>query len=182
VERPLTREARLVLELAREEACGLRHKKVRTEHLLLGVLACEHGLGARLLRARGLTLEETRAAVVRAAGRGEEELWAELIPFSGRSKKALEQAVREAISLDHDHVGPEHILLGILRDDDGAGAQILAGFGVGYERTRDALVGALVSARPRRREWLRRREVQVALACVAVVAAGVLVSRAFRAH
>jgi ATP-dependent Clp protease ATP-binding subunit ClpC len=181
VERPLTREAKLVLELAREEACGLRHKKVRTEHLLLGVLGCEDGLGARVLRARGLTLDETRAAVVRAAGRGEEELWGELIPFSGRSRKALEHAVRETVSLDHEQVGPEHILLGLLREADGAGAQILAGFDVDYERARDAVVAALASA-PRRREWLRRRDVQVVLACVAVFSAGVLVSRAFRAH
>jgi len=177
----LTREARLVLELAREEACGLRHKKVRTEHLLLGVLRCEHGLGVRVLRARGLTLEETRAAVVRVVGRGDEELWGELIPFAGRSKRALERAVQEAVSLGHDHVGPEHILLSLLRDDDGAGARVLAAFDVEYEPTRDAVVTALVSPLRRRRGW-QRREALLALAFVGVFAAGVAVGRAFRAH
>ena len=90
--------------------------------------------------------------------------------------------MREAVSLDRDRVGPEHILLGLLREHDGGGAQILAGSDVDYERARDAVVAELVSTRSRRRVRLRRRDVQVALACVAVFAAGVLVSRAFRAH
>jgi ATP-dependent Clp protease ATP-binding subunit ClpC len=175
----LTREARQVLDFARDEARALRHKKVRTEHLLLGLLRCEQGLGAQVLRERGLTLEEARRAVERIAARGDEELWADLIPFAGRSRRTMELAEREAVALGHDHVGTEHILLGLLREDDGGGARVLAAFGVDYQRARDGVVAALASASGRRR---RRRDALLAAAFVGVFAAGVIVGRAFRAH
>ncbi|MGH2976936.1 MAG: Clp protease N-terminal domain-containing protein [Gaiellaceae bacterium] len=175
----LTREARQVVDFARDEVRALRHKKVRTEHLLLGLLRCEQGLGAQVLRERGLTLEEARRAVERIAGRGDEELWAELIPFAGRSRRAMELAQGEAVALGHDHVGTEHILLGLLREDDGGGARVLAAFGIDYARARDGVVAAVVSARGRRQ---RRRDALLTLAFVGVFAAGVLVGRAFRAH
>jgi ATP-dependent Clp protease ATP-binding subunit ClpC len=173
----LTREAGQALDLARDEARRLRHKKVRTEHLLLGVLRCEKGLGAEVLQARGVSLEEARVAVERIAGRGEERLWAQLIPFSARSGRALERAASEASSLGHDRVGTEHILLSLLRDDDGGGARVLAAFGVDYQRTRDSVVAS--GRRPH--GWHQRRDIQLALGFVAVFAAGVLVGRASRA-
>jgi ATP-dependent Clp protease ATP-binding subunit ClpC len=75
----LNRDARQVIDFARDEARNLRHKKVRTEHVLLGVVRCEQALGSRVLRERGMTLATTRVAVERIASRGDEELWAELI-------------------------------------------------------------------------------------------------------
>jgi len=177
----LSREAGQALDLARDEARRLRHRKVRTEHLLLGILGCELGLGAKVLRTQGLSLEEARSAVERIAGRGEEELWAALIPFAGRSRRALEGAVDQAGSLGDGAVGTEHILLSLLWDCDGVGPDVLASFGIDYEKTRDAVVAARVSPRRRSRGWHRRRDVQLALGVVAVFAAGVLIGRALRA-
>jgi ATP-dependent Clp protease ATP-binding subunit ClpC len=176
----LTREAGHALNLARDEAHRLRHTKVRTGHLLLGVLRCDQGLGAEVLRARGMRLQEAREAVERISGRGEEELWAALIPFSGRSRKALERAAHEASALGDGRVGTEHLLLSLLRDDDGAGAKVLAGSGVEYEQARRAIVAARFSGRRRPRAWHRRRDVQFALGVVTVFTVGVLVGRALR--
>jgi ATP-dependent Clp protease ATP-binding subunit ClpC len=177
----LTREAGQALDLARDEARRLRHTKVRTEHLLLGVLRCEHGLGAEILRAQGVSLEDARTAVERIAGRGEEDLWAALIPFSGRSRRALEGAVDQAGTFGHGPVGTEHIVLSLLWDAEGAGADVLAGFGVDCERARDAVVAARVSPLGRPNGWRRRRDLQLALGVAAVFAAGVLVGRLLRA-
>ena len=149
---------------------------------MLGILRCERGLGARILRAQGLSLEEARAAVERIAGRGEEEVWPQLIPFAGRSKRALEGAVDQAGSLGHGSVGTEHILLSLLWDDDGAGGDVLASFGVDYEQARDSVVAARVSPRGGSRGWHRRRDVKLALGVVALFAAGVLVGRVLRAQ
>ena len=176
----LTRAAGQALDLARDEARRLRHKKVRTEHLLLGVLRCEKGLGGEVLRARGVSLEEARAAVERLGSHGDEELWAALIPFSARSRRALERAADEAGSLADNRVGTEHIVLSLLRDEDGGGAQVLSAFGLDYERARDAVVAARVSPRRRPNGWHRPRDVQLALGVVAVFAAGVLVGRLLR--
>ena len=176
----LSREAGRALDLARDEARRLRHKKVRTEHLLLGILGCKRGLGADVLRARGVTLEEARAAVGRIARPGEEERWAELIPFSARSKRAVERAGEEASSLADDRVGTEHIVLSLLRDDAGGGAKVLSAFGVDYEQARHAVVAARFSSSRRSRGWHRSREAKLALGVVAVFAAGVLVGRALR--
>jgi ATP-dependent Clp protease ATP-binding subunit ClpC len=178
----LTRDAGRALDFARDEARRLRHRKVRTEHLLLGILRCERGLAARVLRAEGLGLEEARAAVERVAGRGDEEIWAELIPFAGRSKRALAGAVDQAGALGPGPVGTEHILLSLLWDDDGAGADVLADFGVDYERVREAVVVAKAPPARRAHGWLRRSDVQLAAGLVAVFAAGVLVGRAIRAQ
>jgi ATP-dependent Clp protease ATP-binding subunit ClpC len=178
----LNREAGQALDLARDEARRLRHRKVRTEHLLLGVLRCKQGLGAEVLRARGVSLGDARGAVERIAGRGEDELWAALIPFSGRSRKALERAVEEAGALADERVGTEHILLGLLWEDDGAGAQVLTELGIDYEQVRDAVVAARVSLHRRPRAWHRRREVHLALGVAAVFAVGVLAGRVLRAH
>jgi ATP-dependent Clp protease ATP-binding subunit ClpC len=125
-----------------------------------------------------MTLAATRVAVERIASRGDEELWAELIPFAGRSKRTLELAAREARSLGHTRIGAEHILLGLLRDEEGIGARVLAAFDIDYQRTRDAVVVALASESPRKLGRLGRRDAQYVLALVAVFAVGVLVGRA----
>jgi ATP-dependent Clp protease ATP-binding subunit ClpC len=177
----LTREAGQALDLSRDEAHRLRHGKVRPGHLLLGIVRCEDGLGAAILRARGVGLEDARGAVERIAGRGDEELWAALIPFSGRSRRVLERAVDEASTLGDRRVGTEHLLLSLLRDDDGAAAKVLAAFGVDYEQARRAVVAARFSGRRPAHAWHRRRDVQLALGVAAVFAAGVLIGRALRA-
>jgi ATP-dependent Clp protease ATP-binding subunit ClpC len=141
-----TERARLVVESAQEEARSLERDHVGTEHLLLALLRDE-GLAARVLGSLGVTFEAVREKVEEIVGRGDEAPLGQ-IPLTPRSKKVLELALREALSLGDDHIRTGHILLGLLREDDGAGARVLAAFDVDYERARGALVTALAAAEP----------------------------------
>jgi ATP-dependent Clp protease ATP-binding subunit ClpC len=98
-----------------------------TEHILLGLLREEQGLAARLLGAVAIAIDDVRAEVVRIAGRGNETT-TDHIPFTPQAKAALDRARQEAIALEHDAVGTEHVLLGILRQEDGVAARILRGY------------------------------------------------------
>ncbi|TML91013.1 MAG: hypothetical protein E6G06_11100 [Actinobacteria bacterium] len=119
-----TERARRVIVLAREEARLLDHDHIGTEHLLLGVVA-DDGDAAGALADLGLDLETARREVEDAVGRGAATPSGH-VPFSPRAKKALESSLREARDDGHDHIGPEHILLGIVRDYDGTAAEVLA--------------------------------------------------------
>ena len=106
-----TERARQVVVLAQEEARTLKHNYIGTEHILLGLLREEEGLAARVLESLDITVERVRAQVVRIVGSGE-EVTSGQIPFTPRAKKVLELALREALSLGHNYIGTEHILLG----------------------------------------------------------------------
>src|SRR5665648_335579 len=119
-----TERARQVVVLAQEEARALKHNYIGTEHLLLGLLREEEGVAARVLDGLEVSVEEVRAAVVRIVGSGEESPQGQ-IPFTPRAKKVLELALREALSLGHNYIGTEHILLGLVRENEGVAARIL---------------------------------------------------------
>ena len=119
-----TQQARQVVVWAQEEARGLRHNYIGTEDILLGLLREEQGLAARVLGSHGVTVERVRAQVVRV-GAGEEPSSGQ-IPFTPQAKKVLETAVPEALSLDHDCIATEHVLLGLLRDNEAVAVRILA--------------------------------------------------------
>jgi ATP-dependent Clp protease ATP-binding subunit ClpC len=120
-----TDRARRTIVLAQEEARALQHDYIGTEHILLGLLGETDGLAARALGTRGVSLDSVRQDVISRVGRGNEEPTGH-IPFTPRSKKCLEHALREAIALQHDYIGTEHILLGLLSEPDGVAGQILA--------------------------------------------------------
>jgi ATP-dependent Clp protease ATP-binding subunit ClpA len=120
----LSRGARSALVFAQEEARALNHGQLCPEHILLGLLRQERGLGARLLNALEITLDDVRAQVIRIAGQGEQAPTGH-IHFTPQAKETLERARREALSLDHDSVGTEHILLSLMLQDDGVAARIL---------------------------------------------------------
>src|SRR5919108_5308697 len=122
-----TERARQVVVLAQDEARAFKHNYIGTEHLLLGLLREEEGLAARVLDALDVTIEEVRAQVARIIGQGDEFKTGQ-IPFTPRAKKVLELALREALSLGHDYIGTEHILLGIARENEGVAARILLDF------------------------------------------------------
>src|SRR5437660_1677364 len=122
-----TERARQVVVLAQEEARTLKHNYIGTEHILLGLLREEEGLAARVLEGLEITVEEVRAQVIRIVGSGEEVTTGQ-IPFTPRAKKVLELALREALSLGHNYIGTEHILLGLVRENEGVAARILAAF------------------------------------------------------
>jgi ATP-dependent Clp protease ATP-binding subunit ClpC len=124
-----TERARQVVVLAQGEARAMRHNYIGTEHLLLGLLREEQGVGALVLASLGVTVEGTRAQVARIVGQGDEVTTGQ-IPFTPRAKKVLELALRESLSLGHNYIGTEHLLLGLVADGDGVAAQILADAGV----------------------------------------------------
>jgi hypothetical protein len=142
-----TERARQVVVLGQEEARGLQHNYIATEHILLGLLREEQGLAARVLRSHGVTVERVRSQVVRIIGSGEEPSLGQ-IPFTPQTTKVMETAVREALSLDHDYVATEHILLGLLRDDDGVAVRILLACDVDLLHFRDEVIVRTGSARP----------------------------------
>jgi ATP-dependent Clp protease ATP-binding subunit ClpC len=120
--------ARQVVVFAQDEARALNHNYIGTEHLLLGLLREEEGIAARVLEGLDITVEEVRAQVVRVVGRGDEAPSGQMVPFTPRAKKALELSLREALSLGHNYIGTEHILLALVRMDDGVAARILLDF------------------------------------------------------
>src|SRR5947209_19007348 len=101
-----TERARQVVVLAQEEARTLKHNYIGTEHILLGLLREEEGLAARALMSLDITVERVRAQVVRIVGRGEEGTPGQ-IPFTPRSKRTLELALREALRSEERRVGKE---------------------------------------------------------------------------
>jgi ATP-dependent Clp protease ATP-binding subunit ClpC len=128
--------------LAQDEARALRHNYIGTEHLLLGLLREQRGLAARVLGSLAITLEEARAQLVRIVGQGDEVVTGQ-IPFTARAKKVLELALREALSLGHDYIGTEHLLLGLLRQAESRAVEILNNCDADAEKVRDAVIRML---------------------------------------
>ena len=130
--------AREVVVLAQEEARGLGHNYIGTEHLLLGLLREREGLAARVLERFELGVDEVREQIERIVGRGDEVTTGQ-IPFTPRAKKVLELSSNEARALGSDWLGTEHILLGVLREGGGVASEILDWFGATDSRVRSAL-------------------------------------------
>jgi ATP-dependent Clp protease ATP-binding subunit ClpA len=137
-----TERARLAVVFAQVEARALGHGSIGTEHLLLGLLREDEGLGARVLASLGVSVEAARDEVVAGAGRGEEVPSGQM-PFTPRAKHALEGALRQALSLGRHSIGTEHILLGLAVDEESAAARVLASLGLTVEQVRSGVVGVL---------------------------------------
>jgi hypothetical protein len=138
-----TDRARLVVhELAPEEARGLKHHYIGSEHILLGLLREEEGFAARVLESLDITTERVRGQVVRIVGSGEEVAEGQLPP-TPRTKRVLEFALREALSLGHNYIGTEHILLGLVRENEGVAASILLDFDADDEKIRNEVMRIL---------------------------------------
>jgi ATP-dependent Clp protease ATP-binding subunit ClpC len=137
-----TERARQVVVLAQDEARALKHNYIGTEHILLGLLREEEGLAARVLESLDITVEEVRAQVARIVGQGDEVTTGQ-IPFTPRAKKVLELALREALSLGHNYIGTELILLGLVRENEGVAARILLDFDADAEKIRNEIIRML---------------------------------------
>ena len=144
-----TEQARQVVVFAQDEARALKHNYIGTEHILLGLLREEEGLAARVLESLEITVEEARRTADVVGG--EDEVQAGQIPFTPRAKTVLELALREALGLGlgHNYIGPEHILLGLIRENGGVAARILLDFDADAGRIHDEIISQL---QPRRRE------------------------------
>jgi ATP-dependent Clp protease ATP-binding subunit ClpA len=141
-----TERARQVVVLAQDESRALKHNYIGTEHLLLGLLREQDGVAMQVLESLDITVEEVRAQVARIVGQGDEVTTGQ-IPFTPRAKKVLELALREALSLGHNYIGSEHILLGIVRENEGVAAQILLDFDADAERIRSEVIRFLAMPR-----------------------------------
>ncbi|MDO5749740.1 MAG: ATP-dependent Clp protease ATP-binding subunit [Rothia sp. (in: high G+C Gram-positive bacteria)] len=141
-----TDRARRVVVLAQEEARMLNHNYIGTEHLLLGLVHEGEGIGARALESQGVTLNAVREQVQDIVGQGPQAPTGH-IPFTPRAKKVLELSMREAIQLNHGYIGTEHILLGMLRANEGVAIQVLAKLGAEPAAVRQSVMD-LVSGYP----------------------------------
>ncbi len=145
-----TDRARKSVVWAQEEARTLNHPHIGTEHLLLGLLREGEGIAARALDAAGLTLDAARASVEERVGRGAHAPKCHM-PFTPRAKSVLELALREALKLEHGYIGTEHVLLGLIREGEGVGAQVLMSQVVGgLDTVRDNVIEAIAGAVPSR--------------------------------
>jgi ATP-dependent Clp protease ATP-binding subunit ClpC len=145
----LTERGRRAISFAQDEARTLKHKRVGTVHILLGLLREEEGMAARVLECLDITVERVRAQVVRIVGSGEEVTSGE-IPFSPRAKRVLAQAECEAEALGHNYIGTEHILLALVRIDEGIAARILLAFDAESWKIRNEVIRMIISPDGRR--------------------------------
>ena len=141
-----TDRARRVVVLAQEEARMLNHDYVGTEHILLGLVREGGGVAAQALESLGITEESARQQVEEIAGPGQPGPQRGHLPLTPRAKKILQLSMREAIALGHAYIGTEHILLGLVREDDGVAVRVLNNLGVDPNRVRQQVI-RLVSAR-----------------------------------
>jgi ATP-dependent Clp protease ATP-binding subunit ClpA len=135
-----TDKARRVIVLAQEEARALDHNYIGTEHILLGLLGVDDGVGARALIDLGVDLVDARAVSLEMIGKGSAPPDGDHIPFTPRGKRVLELSLRESVQLANDFIGTEHILLGLLREEEGVAAKVLTERGVTHKGARAAIV------------------------------------------
>jgi ATP-dependent Clp protease ATP-binding subunit ClpC len=137
-----TDRARRVVVLAQDEARMLNHNYIGTEHILLGLIHEGEGVAAKALESLGISLDVVRQQVVDIIGEGQQAPTGH-IPFTPRAKKVLELSLREALQLGHNHIGTEHILLGLIREGEGVAAQVLGNLGADLGRVRQQVLQLL---------------------------------------
>jgi len=137
-----TDRARRVVVLAQDEARTLHHNYIGTEHILLGLIHEGQGVAAKTLESLGISLEAVRQQVEEIIGQGQGPQQGH-IPFTPRAKKVLELSLREAQQLDHNYIGTEHILLGLIREGQGVAALVLVKLGADLNRVRQQVIQLL---------------------------------------
>ncbi|MHA6508661.1 ATP-dependent Clp protease ATP-binding subunit [Tessaracoccus sp. Y1736] len=134
-----TDRARRVIVLAQDEAKLLNHNFIGTEHILLGLIHEGEGVAAKALESLGIALEAVREQVEEIIGQGQQVPTGH-IPFTPRAKKVLELSLREALQMNHNYIGTEHILLGLIREGEGVAAQVLIKLGADLNRVRNTVL------------------------------------------
>jgi ATP-dependent Clp protease ATP-binding subunit ClpC len=137
-----TDKAVKAIMLAQEEARRLGHNLVGTEQILLGLIAEETGVAARVLKGLGITLDKARIEVEKIIGRGSRSLPAEL-PFTPKAKRIFEQSFKEASQLGHNYIGTEHLLLAMTQDKEGVAAKVMENLHVDPAEVRTQVIKAL---------------------------------------
>jgi ATP-dependent Clp protease ATP-binding subunit ClpC len=138
-----TDRARKVMALANQEAQRFNHDCIGTEHILLGLVKEGSGVGAQVLKNLDVDIKKLRLEIEKMVKSGPDMVTMGKLPQTPRAKKVIEFAIEEARSLNHNYVGTEHILLGLLRESDGIAAQVLMGMGLKLEDIRQEVLNLL---------------------------------------
>ena len=132
-----TKRARKVMSLAIEEASLYNHKGVGTEHILLAIMSEGEGIGAKALNHLQVQPGELRTQIETLYPAGEQPISKDQLGMTQQGKQSIELAVQEAQSLGHHYLGTEHLLMGLLREEEGLANQVLSTSGVTLEKTRE---------------------------------------------
>src|SRR6187200_1643531 len=138
-----TDRARKVMALANQEAQRFNHEYIGTEHILLGLVKEGSGVGANVLKNLDVDLRKVRLEVEKLAKSGPDMVTMGKLPQTPRAKKVIEYAIEEARNLNHNYVGTEHLLLGLLREHDGVAAQVLMNLNLKLEEVREEVLNLL---------------------------------------
>jgi len=138
-----TDRARKVMALANQEAQRFNHEYIGTEHILLGLVKEGSGVGANVLKNLEVDLRKVRLEVEKLVKSGPDMVTMGKLPQTPRAKKVIEYAIEEARSLNHNYVGTEHLLLGLLREHEGVAAQVLMNLGLKLEEVREEVLNLL---------------------------------------
>ncbi len=138
-----TDRARKVMALANQEAQRFNHEYIGTEHILLGLVKEGSGVGANVLKNLGVDLRKVRLEVEKLVKSGPDMVTMGKLPQTPRAKKVIEYAIEEARNLNHNYVGTEHLLLGLLREHDGVAAQVLMNLSLKLEEVREEVLNLL---------------------------------------
>ncbi len=173
-----TERVRKVLVMAREEAARLHHEYVGTEHILLGLVREGEGVAATVLQSLGVELDDIQQRIEETVKRGKGgQTTGPDLPYTSRAKKVLELAMAEARDLNHQYVGTEHLLLGLIREGQGAAAQVINSFGITIDAARARVLEILGTESPEYLEFKRRRRFGVGRAMARTSTPGWMVAR-----
>ena len=135
-----TDRARKVMQLANQEAQRFNHEYIGTEHILLGLIKEGSGVAANVLKNLDVDLRKIRLEVEKLVQSGPDMVTMGKLPQTPRAKKVIEYSMEEARHLNHNYVGTEHILLGLLREQEGVAAQVLMNLGLKLEEVREEVL------------------------------------------
>jgi len=138
-----TDRARKVMQLANQEAQRFNHEYIGTEHILLGLVKEGSGVAANVLRNLDIDLRKIRLEVEKLVQSGPDMVTMGKLPHTPRAKKVIEYSMEEARNLGHNYVGTEHLLLGLLREQEGVAAQVLMNLGLKLEEVREEVLNLL---------------------------------------
>ena len=138
-----TDRAKKVMNLARQEAQRFNHEYLGTEHVLLGLVQEGSGVAANVLKQMGVDLAKIRTEVENIVKTGPSMVTMGQLPFTPRAKKVLELSLEEASNLGHNYIGTEHLLLGLIKENEGIAAQVLMNLGVKLEEVREEVLDFL---------------------------------------
>ncbi len=138
-----TDRARKVMALANQEAQRFNHEYIGTEHILLGLVKEGSGVGANVLKNLDVDIKKLRLEVEKLVKSGPDMVTMGKLPHTPRAKKVIEFAIEEARSLNHNYIGTEHLLLGLLRESEGVAAQVLMNLGLKLEEVRQEVLNLL---------------------------------------